>query len=202
MGCHFLFPNMFSEHLSAALATPPTDQLIHASVAWSSRTHPNFTAGGCNSLFISCYTSVLFTHNASPSTARRTSDQLAYVIVGGFSEEPQQSRNTATVPQRHLVVVAGFAVDQVPQGPAGTLLDLGHFVVQLVHQVLDPTQVAHLRTSRTVPDPTPEDTDWLSANSNSLTPETSRKRPVICVIEYLWTFVSLIFNWSSGLDKL
>lgn len=90
-------------------------------------------------------------------TSRRTSDQLAYFVVSGFSEEPQQSRNAATVPQRHFVVVAGFAVDQVPQGPAGALLDFGHFMVKLVHQVLDPAQVAHLRTSRTVPDPTPED---------------------------------------------
>lgn len=82
----------------------------------------------------------------------RTSDEFSDFVVGGFPEKAQQGRNTAAVPQRHLVVVRSLAIDQVPQGPTGALLDLRDLVVQLVHQVLDPTQVAHLRTSHKNPD--------------------------------------------------
>lgn len=77
---------------------------------------------------------------------RRTCDQLTNFVVGCFPEEPQQGRNAAAVPQRHLVVVSGLAVHQVPQGPTGTLLHLSHLVIQQVYQVLDPPQVTHLQT--------------------------------------------------------
>lgn len=77
---------------------------------------------------------------------KHTSDQLADFVVGCFPEEAQQGGHAAAVPQRHLVVVGGLAVHQVPQGPAGALLNLGHLVIQLVHQVLDPSQVTHLQT--------------------------------------------------------
>lgn len=75
----------------------------------------------------------------------RTGDQLSNFVVRGLPEEAQQRGDAAAVPQRHLVVVGGLAVHQVPQGPAGALLDLGHLVVQQVHQVLDPSQVTHLQ---------------------------------------------------------
>lgn len=77
-----------------------------------------------------------------------TCDQLADLIVGGLAEEAEQGGHTAAVPQRHLVVVGGLAVHQVPQGPAGALLHLRHLVVQLVHQVLDAAQVTHLANHR------------------------------------------------------
>lgn len=75
-----------------------------------------------------------------------TSDQLADFVVGRLPEEAQQGGHAAAVPQSHLVVVRSLAVHQVPQGPAGALLDLGHLVIQLVHQVLDASQVTHLQT--------------------------------------------------------
>lgn len=75
-----------------------------------------------------------------------TCDQLPDLVVGGLPEEAQQGGHAATVPQRHLVVVGGFAVHQVPQRSAGALLDLGRLVVQLVHQVLDASQVTHLHS--------------------------------------------------------
>lgn len=76
-----------------------------------------------------------------------TSDQLADFVVGGLPQQTQQGWDSSTVPQGHLVVVGGLAVHKVPQGPTGALLYLRDFVVQQVHQVLDPSQVTHLKSS-------------------------------------------------------
>lgn len=78
--------------------------------------------------------------------AGRTGDQFTDFIVGRFPEEAEQGGHAAAVPQRHLVVVGGLAVHQVPQGPTGALLDLGHLVIQEVDEVLDPSQVTNLQS--------------------------------------------------------
>ena len=74
-----------------------------------------------------------------------TCEQLPDLHIGGLAQESHQGRDAAAVLQGDLVVVVGFAIDQVPQGPAGGAVHIRHTVVQQVHQQLDATLPADLR---------------------------------------------------------
>lgn len=62
-----------------------------------------------------------------------TCKKLPDLHVCGFPKQTDQSRYASAVLQGDLVVVISFAIHQVPQGSAGTAVDVGHPVVQQVH---------------------------------------------------------------------
>lgn len=75
-----------------------------------------------------------------------TREQLSDLHIRGLPQQSDQSGYPSAVLEGDLVVVVGFAVHQVPQGSAGTAVDVGHPVVQQVHQQLDATLPPDLRT--------------------------------------------------------
>ncbi|KAG7227420.1 hypothetical protein INR49_000426 [Caranx melampygus] len=72
--------------------------------------------------------------------------QLSDLYICGLPEQSDQSRYPSAVLEGDLVVIIGFAVHQVSQGSTGTAVDVGHPVVQQVHQQLDATLPPDLRT--------------------------------------------------------
>ena len=78
-------------------------------------------------------------------TDGRTCDQLPHFCVGRLPQQSEEGRDPACIPHSDLVVIRGFPIDQVPQGPASISLHLQSFVVQKIHQVLNPAQPADLQ---------------------------------------------------------
>lgn len=74
-----------------------------------------------------------------------TCEQLSDLDVRGLPQQSHQSGYPSAVLEGDLVVVVGFAVHQVSQGSAGTAVDVGHPVVQQVHQQLDAALPPDLR---------------------------------------------------------
>lgn len=73
-----------------------------------------------------------------------TCDELPHLGVHRLPQQAQQGRHAARVPHGHFVFVHVLAIDEVPQSSTGVPLDLQHFVVEEVDQVLDPSQPTHL----------------------------------------------------------
>lgn len=73
-----------------------------------------------------------------------TCDELPHLGVNRLPQQAQQGWHAARVPHGHFVFVHGLAVDEVPQSSTGVPLDLQHFVVEEVDQVLDTPQPTHL----------------------------------------------------------
>lgn len=73
-----------------------------------------------------------------------TCDELPHLGVHRLPQQAQQGWHATRVPHGHFVFVHGLAVDEVPQSSTGVPLDLQHFVVEEVDQVLDTPQPTHL----------------------------------------------------------
>lgn len=79
-----------------------------------------------------------------------TCEEFSDLHICGLPEQSDQGRYASAVLQSDLVVVVGFAVHQVPEGSAGAAVDVGHPVVQQVHQQLDATLSPDLKTEEGV----------------------------------------------------
>lgn len=102
-------------------------------------------------LLYTCYTEGL--HQSAwfaddNRSVRPTGQQLSDLHVRRLPKQPHQSRYAAAVLQGDFVVVIGFAVHQVPEGPAGAAVHVGHPVVQQVDQQLDPTLPTDLSAAK------------------------------------------------------
>lgn len=73
-----------------------------------------------------------------------TCDELPHLSVHRLPQQTQQGWHASRIPNGHFVFVHGLAIDQVPQSSTGVPLDLQHFVVEEIDQVLDPSQPTHL----------------------------------------------------------
>lgn len=66
--------------------------------------------------------------------ARDTCEQFSDLHIGGFAKEAHQGWDAAAVLQCDLVVIVGFAVNQVPQSSASATVHIAHPVIQQVYQ--------------------------------------------------------------------
>lgn len=105
--------------------------------------------------------------------ARNTCEQLSDLHICGFAKEAHQSWDAPAVLQCDLVIIIGFAIDQVPQSATGTAVHIAHPVIQQVNQKLDAPLSSYLQQI---------------AHTHKKKPNTST------TIFFTWSFIHLIHS--------